>query len=178
MDSRAKAGVAIAVGAVVMAAVGGVVAWRHGVFDRPSDPVAVERIGEGSAGHADAGTAGQAAAETDDHATDKSADLSGTATDERSAPSAVPVAEWRVAPMTVFYRGGDGVSRAEAPRPMGQALEPTHQAPRPMQMEAAPSDVGRPVVPALPGPQAIVEQPLINEAASGPKPMSKDEFFK
>lgn len=172
MDSRAKAGVAIAVGAVVMAAVGGIVAWRHGVFDRPSDPVAVERIGEGPVGHADAGADGQAAAETDDHATGKSADLSVTTTDERSAPSAVPVAEWRVAPMTVFYRGGDGVSRAEAPRPMGQALEPTHQAPKPMGqlIEAAPSDAVRPaVVPAL---------PVIDETASGPKPMSKDDFFR
>lgn len=170
MESRAKAGVAIAVGAVVMAAVGGVVAWRHGVFDRPSSPVTVERFDTGTAdqsegpsvGHAEEVTADQSQRQSVGQSAEQPVGQSGAVTDERSAPSSVPVAEWRVAPMTVFYRGGDGVSvRAEAPRPMSLADEPTHQPPRPME-----------------APSATAPAAIDAAVPSGPKPMTKDDFFR
>lgn len=198
MDSRAKAGVAIAVGAVVMAAVGGMVAWRHGVFDRPSDPVAVERINGGAAdqsegrsvdqsqppsvGQSAEQTAGQAegrpaslpAGQTAGQSDSATVSQSEDGSDDQPGRQSVPVAEWRVAPMTVFYRGGDGVSRAEPPKPMGQALEPAHQVPRPMgQVPVEPSQGGS-EAPAT----GAVDGPLVQAPAEGPKPMSKDEFFR
>lgn len=159
MDGKTKAGIAIAIGAIVMTAVGGGVAWKHGVFERLSEQPSAGRPDTVADDQAEGGSDDQSAAESDGQMAGTSDDQTPDTVNGQTEAVTAPVAEWRVAPMTVFYRGGaEEVVRVDAPTPIAELPVAV---PSPIGMEA----------PATDG-------PLVQAPSEGPKPMSKDDFFR